>query len=524
MKKLFTLSIFYLFSLQMGLSQTPTWADNIAPILYKNCTKCHNPNGAAPFSLLTYAEAYQNRFGIKAAVITRSMPPWSPDPNYQHFANERVLSNADIDAISNWVNGNAPQGNLANAPTPPTYSSGAEIKTPDLVLSIPTYTINTTSDLYRCFVLPANLLADRFITELEVIPGNRKVVHHVLAFQDTTKVPLQLDAADPLPGYTNYGGTGSNSSDLITGWVPGQGRITFPRGTGIRLRKGANLVLQIHYPGGIVNQKDSTKIVLKFAAPGSPNRELFNRPILAHVAPILTNGPLLIPANTTKTFVERLTIPVDGSFLSVAPHMHLIGRRIKVYGILPNGDTLRIINIPDWDFNWQGAYTFRNVLKIPARTTLVAEAFYDNTLDNPYNPNNPPKLVSRGEGTADEMMLNYFTFMAYQKGDENIVLDSSAIVNSTFEPQHRERLAMNCYPNPAQHNLTLNFELPESGFGNIDVFATNGVMVKGVAKAQWFGKGHNQLTISTSDLPAGIYFLRFSSEKVYGIEQFVHIE
>lgn len=523
MKKLCTLGIIIL-TIQISHSQTPTWAENIAPILFKNCSKCHNPNGVAPFSLLTYENAYQNRFGIKSAVITKSMPPWSPDPNYRHFANERVLSNSDINAITAWVNGNAPQGNPANAPKPPTFSVGSEVTAPDLVLKIPTYTINTTGDLYRCFVLPANLTADRFISELEVIPGNRRVVHHVLAFQDTTNVPLQLDAADPLPGYTNYGGTGSNASDLITGWVPGQGRVAFPKGMGIRLRKGAKLVLQIHYPGGIVNQKDSTKILLKFAPVGSSNRELFNRPILAHVAPILTNGPLTIPANSTKTFVERLTIPVDGSFLSVAPHMHLIGRRTKVYGLLPNGDTLRIINIPDWDFNWQGAYTFRNVLKIPARTTLVAEAFYDNTSNNPYNPNNPPKLVTRGEGTADEMMLNYFTFMQYQPGDEKIVLDSSSIVSSTFEPQQRERLTMSCYPNPAQSDLTLRFELPETAFGNIDVFATNGVMVKGITKAQLFSKGENQVQIITADLPSGVYLLRFSSEKVYGIEQFVRVE
>jgi Copper type II ascorbate-dependent monooxygenase, N-terminal domain/Secretion system C-terminal sorting domain len=524
MKKALLL-IFSIVSLsQTTFSQTPTWAENIAPILYKNCVNCHNPKGIAPFSLLTFDEAYRNRAGIKASVISKNMPPWSPDPNYRHLANERILSNADINAITAWVNGNAPQGNLANAPTSPIFASGTEIVAPDLVLTIPIYNINTTNDLYRCFVIPSTIVGDRFITQLEVIPGNRKVVHHVLAFQDSTNVPIQMDAADPGPGYTNYGGTGSNGSTLIAGWVPGQGAMKFPKGMGIRLSSGTNLVLQVHYPGGIANQKDSTKIILKFAPVGSANRELINRPILAHVAPYLQNGPLAIPANQSKTFVERLIIPREGSFLSIAPHMHLIGRRTKVYGLMPNGDTLRLINIPDWDFNWQGAYGFRNVMKFPAGMTLVAESHYDNTTANPYNPSSPPKAVALGEGTADEMMLTYFTFMAYQPGDENIVLDSSAIISNTFDIQEKERLNLSCFPNPSRSNMTLNFTLPQREICNVDIFALNGVAVKGIFRGEWLDKGEHQLPISTADLPSGTYIVRLSSEKTYGIQQFVRIE
>ena len=504
--------------------QSQTWAENIAPILYKNCAKCHNPSGVAPFSLLTYDDAYRNRQGIKTSIISKNMPPWSPDPNYRHMANERVLSNADINAITNWVNGNAPQGNPANAPATPTFAVGGEIQTPDLVLTIPTYSINTATDLYRCFTIPTRLGGDRFITQVEIIPGNRKAVHHVLAFQDSTNAVVQLDAADPLPGYTNYGGTGSNASSLVFAWVPGQGAVKYPTGMGIRLTANTNMVLQVHYPGGIVNQKDSTKIIVKFAPVGATIRELFNRPILAHVAPFLTNGPLIIPANQSKTFIEKLLIPRDGSFLSIAPHMHLIGRRIKVYGILPNGDTLRLINIPDWDFNWQGAYGFRNVQKIPVGTLLTAEAFYDNTTANPYNPSNPPKLVTLGENTTDEMMLTYFTFMAYQNGDENIVLDSSAIVSNTFDIKEKERLALNCFPNPSRSSMNLTFTLPQREICNIDIFAMNGVTVKGIVRGQWFDKGENQLPISTADLPSGNYIIRLSSEKTYGIQQFVRIE
>ncbi|NJN33316.1 MAG: T9SS type A sorting domain-containing protein [Saprospiraceae bacterium] len=492
--------------------------------MYKNCAKCHNPNGVAPFSLLTFDVAYRNREGIKNAVVTRNMPPWSPDPNYRHFADERVLSNEDIKAIADWVNAGAPQGDPTKAPIPPNFSSGSEIKSPDLVLKIPTYTVNTTSDLYRCFVLPTNVPQDRYITEIEVIPGNRKVVHHVLAFQDATNRPAQFDAADPEPGYTNYGGTGSNASELVTGWVPGQQPIKFPSGMGIKLTRNTNFVLQIHYPGGIENQKDSTKIIIKFAPAGGSYRELYNRPVLAHASPILTNGPLFIPANQTRTFIEKVIVPTDGSLLSVAPHMHLIGRRIKNYGLLPSGDTLKLINVPDWDFNWQGAYGFKKIIKVPAGTVLVSEAFYDNTKNNPYNPNNPPKDVALGEGTADEMMLTYLTFMAYKSGDENIVLDTSAIINTVFEPQKRAQLKMSCFPNPSKNGATLSFQLVEATFGNVDIFDLKGIAVKNVVKAERFLAGENQVTIPTADLPTGIYLVRFSSEKMYGVERLVRVE
>ena len=524
MKKIITI-LTLLSILVAAHAQSPTWATEIAPIIYKNCAKCHNPNGVAPFALLTYADAYNNRFGIKYAVNSKSMPPWSPDPNYSHFANERVLSPADIEALNKWVNADSPSGDLSKAPVPPSFGSGSEIQNPDMIITIPAYTVNTGADLYRCFTIPTNLPTDRFITELEIIPGNRSIVHHVLAFQDISDKVLQLDAADPLPGYTNYGGTGSSTSDLIYGWVPGQGKVKFPNGMAMRLLTNTNIVLQIHYPGGIVNKIDSTKIVLKFGPTSNSYRELTNKPILAHVAPILTNGPLEIKKNTTRSFTERINnLPADISVLSVAPHMHLIGRRAKAYGILPNKDTLKLINIPDWDFNWQGAYSFRNPIKAPKGMSLVGEAFYDNTTANPFNPSNPPQDVKLGEGTTDEMMLFYFTYTPYQTGDEKIVVDSNAIVKVDDELQQKEKVTLHCAPNPTKSQTVVTFHLPESEFCNIDIFNMNGEGIKNVTRGEKFLAGENKITLATSDIPVGSYFIRISSEKYYGIDKLVKID
>jgi hypothetical protein len=504
--------------------QTPKWAEDIAPILYKNCTKCHNPSGVAPFSLLSYNDAYNNRFGIKPAVVNKVMPPWKADPNYTHFVGERILSEKEINAIKNWVDAGAPQGDLAKAPVKPTYSGKTSIQNPDLVLTIPTYKVNTTTDLYRVFAIPSKLIGDRTIVQVEVVPGNRSIVHHVLAFRDTSSIPLKLDAADSAPGYTNFGGTGSNSSELISAWVPGQGATSFPKGMGVKLAKSSNIMLQVHYPGGISNQKDSTQIFFKFSAANNL-REVSITPILNHLITI-TNGPLSIPANTTKSFNEQFRLPVNVTLLSIAPHMHLIGRRIKVYGIAPTKDTIRMVNVPDWDFSWQGAYTYPKLMKIPTGTLLKADAFYDNTVDNPNNPNFPPKSVVKGESTTDEMMLVYFTYTLYQAGDENIIVDTAAIATAVNEVplSAREKLAIQCFPNPAQKEMSLQFDLLESEYVNVEVFDLRGDLVKVISRNDWMVKGTNKINVATYDLPAGAFFLRVSSQKRYGVERFLKVE
>jgi len=274
------------------------WAVDIAPILYAKCTNCHNPNGIAPFSLITYQDAYDNRNDIQQDISIRKMPPWPPDPNYNHLAHERVLTAAEKTAIINWVSQGAPQGDSTLAPVPPVYASQAEITAPDLVVQIPSYTVNTATDLYRCFVIPSGLLSQRYITEIEAIPGNRSIVHHILIFEDTSGVPAQMDAADPGPGYTDFGGTGSNSSNLIGVWVPGQGVYKMPAGMGLYLPANTNIILQIHYPGPTFGQTDSTKILFKLSS--SALRSVSIAPPLNHFN--LSNGPLFIPANTTRTF------------------------------------------------------------------------------------------------------------------------------------------------------------------------------------------------------------------------------
>ena len=407
-------------------AQTPTWATDIAPILYANCTKCHHTGGAGHFPLMTFSDAYANGFNMANDVSNKIMPPWPPDENYKHFAHERVISQTDIDAINNWVSGGRPMGNITQAPTQPTYTNGSQLGSVDLSVQIPTYTIGANNDVYRNFPIPSGLLQGKYITAFEVIPGNPMIVHHVLIFQDSTNVPAQLDAGDAGPGYTDAGGTGSLASKLIGGFTPGASPYYTPVGTGFRLPANTNIVVQVHYPAGSQGLIDSTRINFKLTSVAQ--REITVYPLVNHLQN-MTNGPINIPANTTKTYYEQYNMPATNfTILSAFPHMHLIGRTIECFATtsIPN-DTVRFVNVPDWNFHWQDTYVFPNAVKLPASSIIKAKAFYDNTANNPDNPNSPLAAVHAGEGTTDEMMMVFFGFMPYQSGDENLIIDRRVI-------------------------------------------------------------------------------------------------
>ncbi len=430
MKKIFCLLV-VLIPARNLFSQT-TWAEHIAPILYANCTPCHHTGGIAPFSLMTYADAYAERFGINSHVSDGHMPPWPASSAYRNYVHERVLTLAEKNSIYQWVANGAPRGNMDMAPAQPSYNNGPEISSPDLTLTIPQYTVSTNNkDVYRCFPLYTSLPTDKYITAIEVIPGNASIVHHVLVFVDTATIFPQLDANDPGPGYNNLL-TGSNSSKGLLGYVPGSQPYYAPVGTGFRLPAGATVIVQVHYPKTANGQSDQTSIRLKLSS--TPVREIQVYPFLNNFTS-LVNGPFSIPANTTRTFNEQFNLPMDISVLTVWPHMHLVGRTLKSWANKPvTGDTIRWVNIPEWDFHWQLNYILPNITKAPAGSVFKATAFFDNTVNNPDNPSSPPQNVTAGEATTDEMMIVFFSYLSYQNGDENIIVDKRIIkkVATTF--------------------------------------------------------------------------------------------
>lgn len=490
----------------------PNWAEHIAPILYKNCASCHRSGAIAPFELLTYQDAYLNRFAIENAVVSRHMPPFPPNTKYQRYAAENVLTDAQIQTIKNWVTQNAPQGNPSAAPPMPTFPRGSQIGTPDMVLRAPTYTIPTlTSDLYRCFVVPSGVNVDRFLSAMEVIPGNANVVHHVLIYQDTTGRGRTLDAADPEPGYTSFGGVGIDNPPLLGAWVPGAKVHRFPQNMGVRLSANADLIVQIHYPRGSTGQVDSTKINLFFTPNNTGVREVRIMPLINHTTS-LTNGPLSIPANTTRTFNARFTSPIDATVITVGPHMHLIGRSIKSWVLPPQGDTIKLIDIPNWSFHWQGSYMFHKLQKIPRLSRVEAQAFYDNTMNNPFQPSNPPRAVRLGEATTDEMLLIYFAFTPYQVGDENIVTDSTIITSNAPLPNYENGYFLKTFPSPAKDFITLHFHLPKDELVTLQVFDMAGRCIKTWQTETAFLAGLHEWQEPINDLSSGMYIASLTTQ------------
>ena len=407
-------------------AQAPTWADDVACIVYSHCTGCHRPGGIGGehLDLTEYTTANAHRDDISAYVTYKAMPPWPPDENYRRLAHERTLSQDEIDIIAAWADADGPQGDLANAPTLPVYSSLAEITSPNATARMEDYVIPPSSgDLYRCFVLPVGNTEDNFIKRLEVIPGNREVVHHVLVYQDTTGQAQALDDADPAVGYTSFGGIGVNNASLVGIWVPGSPVLSTPQGMGIKLHAGADLVIQVHYPAGSEFQMDSTRVNLEYSFEPF-TREIGILPALDHVYAI-QDGPLIIPPNETRTFHSQFTTPIPTTITAVGPHAHLICTSMKAWATTPDNDSIPLVSIPEWDFHWQGMYEFRRPVYLPMGSVLHGEATYDNTSANEDNPNDPPQWVFLGEATTDEMMLFYFAYTFGFPSDTLIVVDDS---------------------------------------------------------------------------------------------------
>jgi len=497
-------------------AQTPTYADDIAPILFENCTKCHHTGGIAPFPLMTYADASPLASLIQTSVNNGNMPPWPPDNGYQQFAHDRSLTATEIQKINDWVNGGAPQGNAANTPPQPTYNNSSQLGTPDMTLQIPLYASKATSnnDDYVCFSLPSGLGTNRTIKAIEIIPGDPSIVHHCLAYLD----PNGTYSTDT----TSHacGGPSSLSIPLIAGFAPGGSPAMFPDDPmlrmGIDMQAGSNVILAMHYPEGSQGMYDSTQINIHFY----PQSTTGIRQVSAN--PVLADMGFTINANTVDsievTFPGPTTpLPSNFSMYSVFPHAHLLGQSFIIYAVnhFPPYDQIPLIHIPKWDFEWQDFYVFKYLQKIPAGYKLYGKCIYDNTTNNPYNPNTPPQNVSAGLNTSDEMFLVYFQYMTYQAGDENInvdsILQSQLITGNTPEPLavNEAGVFFTNYPNPTSEQTTLHYHLEEAQEVSLAIYDVNGRLVRqlltsttqdGEQLVQWDGTND-----SGNKVAAGLY-------------------
>jgi len=514
MKRFFLLFIFFLASLArpsytQAQSTQLNFSEHIAPIMYSHCARCHRPGEVAPFSLLSYQDAAGRGTTIAAVTSSGYMPPWKPDPTYRHYLDENTLSPTEIASIKSWVASGMPQGNPALAPPVPTFPSGSQLGTPDLVVPMAQKFIvpGTNQDLYRVFVLPVSIPADQDVAAVEFRPGNKQLVHHAIIGLDTTSQGEVRDAQAPGYGYTSFGGFGfSTVEDNFAGWVPGAQARFYPNGLGKKLYRHARLLVQVHYGPTSVAQTDSSVINIFYS------RQPVQRYVATH--PVITpfwglDKPFIIPAGQVTTFHYSWQVPQEVSLLSVLPHAHLLAKKWKVWAVQPNGDTIRLVKIDAWNFRWQGNYRFPTMQRLPAGSRLEADVTYDNTANNPRQPNSPPREVAWGENTSDEMMIAYFDVVPYQAGDEGIALATRAVVPVGASTAASDFLL---HPNPAELGAaTARFNLPQAGPVSLGILDENGRLVRSVLDRQVQPAGAQQVALMLEGLPAGLYLVRLEA-------------
>jgi hypothetical protein len=382
--------------------EPPTFTSEVVRIFQNRCQTCHRPGEHAPFPLLTYRDAYQRRDDIKDAIRGRLMPPWKPVSGFGDFLGPRRLSEAELTTLVSWLEAGAPEGDPAKLPPPLVFPKGWALGQPDHVLEMAEpYTVPArASDVYRCFVIPTNFPEDRWVTKVEFAPSDRKLVHHILSYIDTSSSAESLDRSDPGPGYSCFGGPGFNPAGGLSGWAPGTQPRMMEEGIGMLLPKGGTVVLQMHYNNsGPQARTDRTRMALHFARSPIDKRQ--------RSIPIL-NRVFSIPAGESRYEVRASwTVPGGRNFHAntIAPHMHLLGREMKVTATLPDGSVRPLIHIDDWDFHWQGNYTFARPVALPSGTRIDMMAVFDNSAGNRRQPNRPPRDVRWGEGTTDEMAI-----------------------------------------------------------------------------------------------------------------------
>lgn len=390
-----------------------TYSNQISRLLQKNCVECHRPGEIAPFSLTEYQEVAGWADMIVEVTRSRQMPPWHASPDYGHFANERRLTDDEIDLFKRWAEAGAPEGGRSDLPTPRTFVDGWQLpREPDSVVWMADEAAQVPAEgtvNYRYFTVDPGFTEDKWISAAEVVPGNRGVVHHVIVFM-TTDLKSRED-----------------ERQTVTAYVPGYRIRPYPQGTAKRIPKGAKFIFQMHYTPNGVACEDRTKVGLVFTDPNGVEQEV-------RTAALINRKFVIEPEKDDQKFESRpINLPADMKLLSLSPHMHLRGKSFRYEMSLPDGSKEILLDVPHYDFNWQTAYKLNEPRTIPQGAKLMAYASFDNSSNNLANPD-PSKTVTWGEQSWEEMFLGYFDLAVPKNAKDPAMAVLAAVANSR-DPQ-----------------------------------------------------------------------------------------
>jgi peroxiredoxin len=371
---------------RLAKDHSPSFSKDVARILHTRCAGCHHADTAAPFSLLTFQDAKQRTEMIREVVADRRMPPWDADPRFGKFENDLRLPQHELDTLLKWIDEGAEPGDDKDLPEPPKFTPGWQIGQPDIVFQMQEeFAVPATGTVqYKYFVVPTNLDHDIWVQAAEPRPGNRAVVHHIIVYMRKAGSKKQTG----LPA--------------IGGFAVGEEPVIMPRGTGIRIPKGYELVFQMHYTpnGKETTDRSEMGIVL---CPEPPEREVHGGAAM--------NLLFRIPPGAARHEVTSSTkVDKDMELLTLMPHMHVRGRDFKFTARYPDGRTEVLLNVPNYDFQWQHRYRLAEPKRIPAGTRIDCVAHFDNSTENPGNPD-ATKGVTWGDQTWEEMMIGFFTYV-----------------------------------------------------------------------------------------------------------------
>lgn len=371
------------------LTEKVTYSGDVAAILQRRCQECHRPGQVGPFSLLTYERAKNWADTIHEVVLEQRMPPWHADPLYGEFSNDRRLTDGERKTLLAWIEQGCPKGDESLTPAPREFPKGWTIGTPDRIIRMPVAESIPASGVipYKYYEVDPGFTEDVWIQAAEAMPGNPKVVHHVIAYIVE-------------PGKKIF--TKEGETAILVGWAPGDMPAIFPDGIARRVTAGSKLRFEVHYTPTGKPEKDRSQIGIIFSKKRPKN--------VVHTN-ILWNRGIEIPPHASNHSEEAsFTFPADAQILSFMPHMHWRGLRAYYTVEYPDGRTETLLSVPDFDFNWQSVYRFAKPLSVPKGTTVTVTGFWDNSADNPSNPN-PERTIPWGDQTWDEMLNGWLEYV-----------------------------------------------------------------------------------------------------------------